>query len=108
MILDRSFWSRKDRDEFRKSIEHGGAESRLVYLEVEKEALWQRICDRGVTVKDANSALDISRDLFEAYVASFERPANEQEHKISAVQLSAESYKLWPLKIIKDGVQPRR
>ncbi|KAI5366445.1 Putative P-loop containing nucleoside triphosphate hydrolase [Septoria linicola] len=85
LILDRSFCSRKDRDEFRKIIEQGDAESRLVYLEAEKEVLWQRICDRGDIIKDANSALDISRDLFEAYVASFDRPANEQEHKISAV-----------------------
>lgn len=80
VMLDRSFWAKLDRDAFKAMVERARARYVLVYLHApDKEALWQRICDRAATTKDANSAFVISREIFERYWNGFERPEGEGE-----------------------------
>ena len=80
LVLDRSFYAKEDRDEFKRMIEDEGGRWILVYLEVDdKEYLWRRICARSAEARNANSALDISRELFETYWAGFEHPKGEGE-----------------------------
>ena len=46
---------------------------------MEKQLLWQRIRDKREKEVNANSALDISRELLEEYVRGFENPDGEGE-----------------------------
>ena len=78
-MLDRSFYAKQDRDEFKALVESHGARWVLVYFRVEKQLLWQRIRDRREKEVNANSALDISRELLEEYVRGFENPDGEGE-----------------------------
>lgn len=83
IVLDKSFYAKQDRDEFKKMIEDGGARWVLVYLKAgDKEKLWKRICDRSAKEKEANSALDITREVFEGYWTGFESPNGEGETTI--------------------------
>lgn len=80
VILDRAFYAKEDRDEFRDLIRSSGARSVLVYLKAtDKELSWRRICTRNQGERDANSALDISRETFEMYWNGFEEPVGEDE-----------------------------
>lgn len=78
IILERSFYAQKDREEFRALIQKSDAKCILVYLRAtNKEALWQRICKRNAGERDANCALDIDRRLFDSYWEGFEEPLDE-------------------------------
>lgn len=83
VILERSFYAKEDRDEYRKIAEDAGASVLLVFLKAEgeqgKEVLWKRICKRSEGVKTADSALDISRETFDEYWNGFEDPVGEGE-----------------------------
>jgi predicted kinase len=83
VILERSFYAKDDRDEFQAMAERAGAKVVLVHLKAQgeqgKRVLWERICKRSEGVKTADSALDISRELFEMYWNGFEDPVDEGE-----------------------------
>ncbi|CAO2651800.1 Nn.00g000830.m01.CDS01 [Neocucurbitaria sp. VM-36] len=79
VILERSFYAKEDRQKYRKLVEEGGRVV-LVFLKARnKEALWERICKRSAGIKTANSAFDITRDIFEMYWNGFEDPIGEGE-----------------------------
>ncbi|KAJ8114432.1 hypothetical protein OPT61_g3687 [Boeremia exigua] len=80
IAFERSCYAREDREEWRKIAEDGGARVVLVFLRAkDKNALWQRICERSKAEKTADNALDISRDTFETYWEGFEDPVGEDE-----------------------------
>jgi len=80
IVLDRSFYAKEDRDDFKQMVEDGSGRWVLVYLKAcSKEGLWDRICERSAKGKRPNSNLDISRDTFERYWDGFEEPQNEGE-----------------------------
>lgn len=80
IVLERSFYAKEDRDEFRTMIADGGGRIVLVFLKAsDKEALWGRICARSARGKEANSSLDITRDIFDMYWKGFEDPEGEGE-----------------------------
>lgn len=80
IVLDRAFYAKDDRLDFKKMIEEGGGRRVLVYLKAaDKETLWTRIVERSTKEKNANSALDISREILEMYWEGFEAPVEEGE-----------------------------
>jgi predicted kinase len=83
VILERSFYAREDREEYRITAENAGARVVLIFLKAKgeegKRVLWERICKRSQGVKTADSALDISREVFEGYWSGFEDPVGEGE-----------------------------
>ena len=80
VALERSFYAKEDRDEFRKIAKEGGARVVLVFLQAkDKEMLWDRICKRSARMKTADSAFDISRETFDVYWSGFENPDGEDE-----------------------------
>ena len=79
LILDRSFWAKEDREFFKALIEKHGGRWVLLYLEVAKDVLWQRICARREAELNADSALDISTELLDAFYEGFEVPQGEGE-----------------------------
>jgi predicted kinase len=87
IILERSFYAKDDRDQFRSMAEDGGARVVLVFLRAhDKEVLWQRVCKRSRGVRTADSALHISREDFESYCAGFEDPVDEGEIVIDVLR----------------------
>lgn len=80
IILERSFYAKEDRDEFRGMAEAAGARVVLAFLRAkEKEVLWERIVKRSQGAKTAHSSFDISRETFDMYWAGFENPVGEGE-----------------------------
>lgn len=89
IILERSFYAKEDRDEFRKLAEDAGARVVLVFLRAKgengKRLLWERICRRSEGAKTADSALDIDWATFEGYWIGFEDPFEEGEVVVDLV-----------------------
>lgn len=79
VVLDRSFYARKDRALFQSLAETNGYRVVLVYLDVDREALWRRICDRQKKARGADNALDIDRTLLDRFCEGFEVPSGEGE-----------------------------
>lgn len=80
IVLDRSFYAKEDRKEYKHMIEDGGGKWVLVYLKAgSKEELWNRICERSAKRKEADSAMEILRNVFETYWTGFEEPQGEGE-----------------------------
>lgn len=80
MILDFSFAFRQNRDEWKALVEDLGGHWVLVYLDVDATELRRRVAARNrLTVKDGDSALPVTEELLERYLAGFERPLGEGE-----------------------------
>ena len=79
ILLERSFYAKEDRDEFKTMIEEAGGRWVLVYLKAERDLLWRRICERRAKGVTADSALEIDEQLLDRYVAGFEAPVGEGE-----------------------------
>jgi predicted kinase len=83
LVLDRSFYAKEDRDEYRTLAEQAGARVVLVYLKATREVLWRRICARKANAesegRDADSAFDVSEEVLERYLGGWETPVGEGE-----------------------------
>ena len=80
VVLDRSFYAREDRQQYKKIVEDEGSKCMLVYFRPsDKQSSWARVCKRAKNTKDANSAYDITEDTFDRYYENFEIPADEGE-----------------------------
>lgn len=79
IMLDRSFYAKEDRDDFKAQIEQAGGRWVLVYFRADKEVLWKRICERRSCGINADSALEITEELLDAYVEGFDVPDGEGE-----------------------------
>lgn len=79
IVLDRSFYAKEDRDHFKRMTEQAGSRWVLVYFKASRDVLWRRICERRAQGINADSALDISEALLDAYVEGFEVPVGEGE-----------------------------
>jgi predicted kinase len=83
IVLDRSFWAEEDRREcyelFRRErvLAH-----KLVYLRAEKTFLWNRIQERRRQGVNADSALEITEELFERYCSGFQAPREDENPEI--------------------------
>ena len=78
VVVDNSFWKRRDRDDYKALIEAGGGRWRLVYLRVPAHELRRRLQLRSVRF-DANAAFPIDDALFARYLDVFEEPVDEGE-----------------------------
>ncbi len=82
MVLDRSFYAKEDRNAYKAMVEEAGGRWILVYLNADRPLLWKRICERRAKGVNADSALEISEELLDRYLVSFEPPADEGEIEI--------------------------
>ena len=78
-VLDRAFYAKEDRDDFKARVEAAGGKCILVYLKADRDLLWKRICERRAKGINADSALEISEELLNSYVSGFEAPVDEGE-----------------------------
>ena len=79
VVLDRSFYDKKHRDEYKAKVELASGRLVLVYLKVERDVLWKRICERREKGVNADSAREISGDLLDQFVQGFDVPKGEGE-----------------------------
>lgn len=79
IVLDRSFYARETRDMYKELVEKHGCRWVLLYLKVPKPVLWERIQARRQAGIDADSALEISKDLLDFYCEGFDVPQGEGE-----------------------------
>ncbi|KAH8902908.1 ATP/GTP-binding protein [Coniochaeta sp. PMI_546] len=86
IVLDRSFYDKADREEFKAMVEEAGARWVLVYFKADRDLLWKRICERRARGINADSALEISEALLDSYVKGFDVPVGEGEIVIDVAQ----------------------
>lgn len=85
VVLDRAFYAREDREEFRGLVEGLGARCVLVVLRAaDKEVLWERVRGRNqrrgsLGKREGDAAFEITRDVFEGWWEGFEWPDGEGE-----------------------------
>ena len=77
IMLDRSFWNKRDRDEVKQIIESHGAKWVLIYLKASKKVLWERIQRRKAGPNTAESAFDVTEGILDQYIEGFEAPDGE-------------------------------
>lgn len=81
VVIDFSFWQRERRNEYKKIIEDGGGEWKLIYLKVHPDDLRERLRIRSQRF-DANAAFTITEEILSSYLEGFEVPNGEGEIKI--------------------------
>ncbi|WP_405172430.1 ATP-binding protein [Paenibacillus sp. FSL H8-0280] len=83
VVIDFSFWQQKRRNEYKKLIEDGGGEWKLVYLKVHPNDLRERLRIRSQRF-DANAAFTITEEILSSFLKGFEVPSGEGEIIIEA------------------------
>lgn len=78
VVIDFSFWQRKRRNEYKKLIEDGGGEWKLIYLKVHPNDLRERLRIRSQRF-DANAAFTITEEILSSSLNGFEVPSGEGE-----------------------------
>ena len=76
VILENGFWSRREREHFRKEAETLGAQVELHYLNVDINELWHRIKKRNANLPAGT--FHVSREDLELWAESFEPPTEEE------------------------------
>jgi predicted kinase len=66
VVVDRSFWQRAARDEYKALLAEAGARAELVYLKVEREQLRERLAARAARF-DAHAAFPITDDILDRF-----------------------------------------
>lgn len=78
VVIDFSFWSKRNRSFYRKIIEKAGGTAELVYMKASKETLQKRLKKRN-TLLNANSPFIITNEILEHHYNDFEEPRGEGE-----------------------------
>ena len=93
VVLDFAFWNKGYRDEWRRCVEEVERENErkirtvIVYFEVSEheDLLWKRVQERNKGEKNADSAVQIKRELLRKYVSGFEKPLEGIEGEVVVV-----------------------
>ena len=86
IILDRSFYAKKDRQKFSELVRKRGGRTVLVYLKPKNKAvIWQRIWDRKIKPKTADSAFEVTNEILDGWWEGFEAPQGEGEIIVDVV-----------------------
>ncbi|WPH04905.1 P-loop containing nucleoside triphosphate hydrolase protein [Acrodontium crateriforme] len=79
VVLDRAFYAKADRDNYRRIVEECGGRVVLVYFNIPKEVLLRRIRERRDGYLNADNAREISDDLLGQFIDGFDVPDEEGE-----------------------------
>ena len=82
VLLDFGFWTRAQREEFKRAIEENGGRWELWYFKADEKTLEGRLELRNRR-QDANS-LTVTREALRDFMSSFEEPHGEGEIVVSA------------------------
>ena len=73
VVLENGFWSRAEREDFRRRAEALGADVELRYLEVPREVLWGRLARRNADLPP--HTFPVTRAQFDEWWGLFEPPS---------------------------------
>lgn len=76
VVVDYSFWSRAQRDDYRALGRAHGAEVEVVHLDVPVDELRRRLAERRTAHADD---FVVPPEVLEGYVAGFERPGPDED-----------------------------
>jgi len=76
VILEFGFWSRGERDEYRRAARKLGAKTQLYYLDVPIEKLKRRMRNRNAGIHDAGLYIDPAK--LDDWANSFEKPVADE------------------------------
>ena len=76
VILEFGFWSKQEREYFRKEAETLGATVRLYYLNVEADELWERLEKRNASLP--NGSFHVKKEDLQQWVQIFEAPSPDE------------------------------
>ncbi|KAI1385769.1 P-loop containing nucleoside triphosphate hydrolase protein [Hypoxylon trugodes] len=80
VVLDRSLYSKEDREKYKKIVEAHGGRWVLVYFNAkDKDFIWNRIVTRRQQGVNADSALVITKEILDRYWDGFDVPLDEGE-----------------------------
>lgn len=77
VILDFGFWTKSERDAFRRKAHAFGAASRIHYMGVPKDVIWERLSIRNQTAGE-NAVFYVGRKEFDEWSGLFEIPSKEE------------------------------
>ena len=77
VILDFGFWTKSERDEFRRKAHAFGAASKVHYMDVPKDVIWKRLSIRN-QIAGENAVFYVGRKEFDEWAGLFEAPAQEE------------------------------
>lgn len=77
VILDFGFWTRSERDEFRRKARSLGADCKIHYMDVSNEVIWERLNARNQSA-GKNAVFYVGREEFDEWSGLFEVPAEEE------------------------------
>ncbi|GLX70529.1 hypothetical protein MU1_48750 [Paenibacillus glycanilyticus] len=78
VVVDSSFWSKSERNKYKRIIENAEGEWKLIYLKVQPDELRKRLKIRSQRF-DANAPFTITEELFSTFLNGFEEPRDEGE-----------------------------
>lgn len=76
VILEWGFWSRAERLHYRAAAEALGAHVKVIFLEVEREELWERISRRNADLPPGT--FSIAREDLEKWWSQYEPPTPDE------------------------------
>ena len=77
VILDFGFWTKSERDEFRRKAHSFGADSKIHYMNTPNDVIWERLNARNQSAgKDA--VFYVGRKEFDEWSGLFEIPTKEE------------------------------
>jgi len=77
VILDFGFWSKAERDVFRRKAHAVGAAFRIHYMDVPHDTIWERLSVRNQSAGQ-NAVFSVAKEEFELWYGMFEPPTREE------------------------------
>lgn len=77
VILDFGFWTRSERDEFRRKAHALGAAVRIHYMDVPNDVIWERLSVRNQSAGE-NAVFFVGRKEFDEWSGLFEKPDQDE------------------------------
>jgi len=72
VILDFGFWAKEERDDFRSRARELGARSEVIFMDVNKEELMERVRTRNRNL--TNEIHYIPEDMMKSWIGFFQKP----------------------------------
>lgn len=76
VILESGFWKRSERDGFKTKAKALGAETKLHYLDIQRDELWKRIEKRNKDLPE--HTFPIKKSDLDEWVTRFEPPTSDE------------------------------
>ena len=77
VILDFGFWTKSERDEFRQKAHSFGANSKIHYMDVSNDIIWERLSARN-ELAGKNAIFYVGKEEFDEWSGLFEIPTKEE------------------------------